>query len=75
MRLKRDRPTWNWLWHNWAVDIGNKGLPQYTNAVSSEYGAATGIADFCNKAQLLNLETQKGMFEGWLDHSDQNAAG
>ena len=55
----------NWLLHNWAADIGNKGLPQYTNAVSSDYGAATGIADFCQKAQLLNLENYKAIFEAW----------
>lgn len=58
----------NWLWHNWAADIGNKGLPQYTNAVSSSYGPATGIADFCNKAQLLNLESYKAIFEAWNAH-------
>ena len=55
----------NWLLHDWAVDIGNKGLPQYTNAISSRYGPATGIADFCKKAQLLNLESYRAIFEAW----------
>jgi hypothetical protein len=55
----------NWGLHDWATDIGNKGLPQYTNAVSTEYGAATNITDFCEKAQLLNLSTYKAIFEAW----------
>lgn len=55
----------NWLLHNWAADIGNKGLSQYTNYVSADYGAATGIADFCYKAQLLNLQSYQAIFEAW----------
>lgn len=55
----------NWQQHGWAVDIGNKGLPQYTNAVSSRYGAVNDITNFCKEAQYLNLESFKALFEAW----------
>ena len=42
---------------------------------SRRYGEPAGIAEFCLKAQLLNLETMKAMYEGWLDHSDTDASG
>ena len=47
----------------------------YFGDVNKRYGKATGIEDFCRKSQLLNIETMKAMFEGFLDHSDKDSAG
>ena len=55
----------NWMYHDWNAGIGNKGLDQYIDAVSARYGKASGIEDFSRKAQLLNLESYKAIFEAW----------
>lgn len=53
----------NWAYHDWDADIGNKGLDQYVDAVNHRCGTANGIDDFCRKAQLLNYETFRAIFE------------
>ncbi len=55
----------NWQFHDWDADIGNKGLGDYTGAINSRYGTATDITNFCEKAQYLNQETYKAIFESW----------
>ncbi len=72
--------TWwprNEMWnkHFFGKSAGNGGPDGYFADVNKRYGQATGIEDFCRKSQLLNLETMKAMFEGFLDHSDKDAAG
>jgi hypothetical protein len=68
-----ENPMWNdHYFGKWA---GNGRPSTYTSSINKWYGKATGIQDFCWKAQLLNIETMKAMFEGWLDHSDKGAAG
>jgi hypothetical protein len=67
----------NQMWNdhffgNWA---GNGRPATYRSSIDQRYGKATNIQDFCWKAQLLNIETMKAMFEGWLDHSDTDSAG
>jgi hypothetical protein len=37
----------------------------YTKAINVSYGPAADAADFCEKAQMLNMETSKAMFECW----------
>jgi beta-galactosidase/beta-glucuronidase len=54
---------------------GSAGPDGYAAHISQRYGTPAGIEEFCNKAQLLNYEAMKAMFEGWLDHSDQDASG
>lgn len=68
---------WNETWnkHYLGTRARNAFPDKYLYDLSARYGEGTDIEDFCRKAQLLNLETTKGMFEGWLDHSDQTAAG
>ena len=43
--------------------------------VAENYGEADGIEDFCRKAQLLNLEVNKAMYEGWQHHMWDDATG
>ncbi len=64
-----------WNAHFYGKWAGNGKPSTYTASIKQRYGTATDIRDFCRKAQLLNIETMKAMFEGWLDHSDKDAAG
>ena len=75
-------PKENWwprnsMWdkHFFGPSATYAGPDAYEKAVASRYGRPRGIEDFCRKAQLLNLETHKALFEGWLDHLWDDASG
>lgn len=67
----------NELWdkHFFGQSAFNAGPDNYVNTINKSYGEATGIEDFCRKAQLVNLETNKAMYEGWLHHMWNDASG
>lgn len=74
------KETWwprnqTWDRHYFGPKAKNAFPDNYQQALGNRYGAASDIEDFCRKAQLLNLETMKAMFEGWLDRSDKTASG
>ncbi|MBV9849271.1 MAG: beta-mannosidase, partial [Armatimonadetes bacterium] len=80
--LRRFMPRADWwprdaMWnlHFLGPSAGNAGPDGYNADIDGRYGEAGGIEDYCRKAQLLNLETMKAIFEGWLDHSDRDASG
>ncbi len=54
---------------------GGASPSKYMEDISKRYGTATGIEDFCRKAQLMNLETNKAMFEGWQENLWNDASG
>lgn len=75
-------PKANWwprneLWntHYFGQNAGNAGPDTYFSTVNNSYGTATGIEDFCKKAQLVNIEVNKAMFEGWLSNMWNDASG
>jgi exo-1,4-beta-D-glucosaminidase len=37
----------------------------YTKALNSRYGTATGLEDYCEKAQLMNYESMRAELEAW----------
>jgi Exo-beta-D-glucosaminidase Ig-fold domain/F5/8 type C domain/Glycosyl hydrolases family 2/Glycosyl hydrolases family 2, sugar binding domain len=48
----------------WAVhDYQNPRSVLYTKRIEHRYGAPSGIEDYCRKAQMVNLESAKAMFE------------
>ena len=48
----------------WAVhDYQAPRSDHYTKRIIQRYGAPTGIDDYCRKAQMVNMETAKAMFE------------
>ena len=48
----------------WAVhDYQEPRSPLYTARIESRYGRPEGIDDYCRKAQMVNLESAKSMFE------------
>ncbi len=68
-------PDSMWNRHFLGSSAGNARPDDYNFSISQRYGSPSGIEDYCRKAQLLNVETMKAMYEGWLDHSDKTAAG
>ena len=67
-----------WARHFFSTDgaLGGGADPvKYINDINKSYGQAASLEDFCKKAQLLNLETMKAMFEAWNDHMWNDASG
>jgi hypothetical protein len=50
-----------WGLHDYCNSAQNGS--SFTSAVNNGYGTATGIDDFCKKAQMVDLENHKAMFE------------
>ena len=74
-----DSAAWpqNAMWekHFFGRSAANAGPDRYVDAVNKNYGTATGIEDFCRKAQLVNIETNKALYEGWQHHIWDDASG
>lgn len=64
-----------WNQHFLGRSAGNAGPTGYNNDIDARYGQAGNVQDYCRKAQLLNQETMKAIFEGWLDHINTGASG
>jgi len=54
-------------YHDWHF-AGNGDTRTFMAALDTMFGAGTSFADFERKAQMMNLETHKAMFEGFLGH-------
>jgi beta-galactosidase/beta-glucuronidase len=66
-----------WGTHDWwqkGFETGDGTCGKTEKAVAG-YGAATGIEDFCRKAQMVSLETLKAIFEAWNDKLWDNCTG
>ena len=61
--------------HFFGNSAGNARPTRYFAAVEYNYGKAAGAEDFCRKAQLLNIEVNKAMYEGWQHHLWNDASG
>jgi hypothetical protein len=67
-----------WARHYFSTDggLGGGSNPvRYINDINRSYGTATSLDDFCKKAQLMNLQTMKAMYESWNDHMWHDASG
>lgn len=67
-----------WARHYFSTDggLGGGSDPvKYINTINNSYGKATSLEDFCKKAQMLNVETMKAMYESWNDHMWKDASG
>ena len=53
----------------------NSRPDRYFATVEYNYGKASGTEDFCIKAQLLNYEVNRAMYEGWQHHLWNDASG
>ena len=63
-----------WDKHFFGNSAGNASPDKYFSTVEFNYGKAKGIEDFCRKAQLVNVEVNKAMYEGFQHHIDLDGA-
>lgn len=61
--------------HFFGPSSFNSRPDRYFYTVEYNYGKASGTEDFCRKAQLLNIEVNKAMFEGWQHNMWNDASG
>ena len=54
-------------YHDWHF-AGNGDTKTFMAALETMFGAPTSLPDFERKAQMMNLETHKAMYEGFLGH-------
>jgi hypothetical protein len=64
-----------WNQHFFGQLAFNAAPDRYDASMSERYGKPLDIEAYCRKAQLLNIETNKAMYEGWLDHMWEDASG
>lgn len=64
-----------WNRHYFGSNASNALPNLYCTLIDENYGHATGLEDFCRKAQLLNYTSNKALYEGWLDHIWEDASG
>ena len=68
-----DNTTWN---HHFFGKEGTQANPaDYKKSVNQQYGESSGLQEFCEKAQLLNIECMTGMYEAWNDKLWNDASG
>lgn len=54
---------------------GGANASNYFNTVQTGYGASRNAQQFCEKAQLMNIEVMKALYEGWQDNLWNTASG
>ena len=64
-----------WNQHFLGTSAGNAGPDGYNDDIDARYGVAGNVTDYCRKAQFLNQETMKAIYEGWLDHINTGGSG
>lgn len=76
--LAGDQPAWPiggpWYLHDWCTH-GNQAVGTYQNAIETRLGAGTSLDDFCTKAQFVNYENIRAMFEAWNTKLWNDASG
>lgn len=80
--FKKFMPEENWwprdeMWnkHYFGQNAFNAAPERYDASIEKGFGKPDGIEDYCRKAQLINLESNKAMYEGWLDRMWEDASG
>lgn len=62
-----------WGLHDFTLGSAQEGR-LYNAAINGRYGTARGIVDFVRKAQLVNYESHKAMFEAFVAKESSNGA-
>lgn len=63
-----------WFLHDWCTS-GNQGVNSYQDAIQARLGTAVTLDDFCVKAQFVNYENIRAMFEAWNANLWNDASG
>ena len=53
-----------WSYHDWHT-TGGGDCWKYFTGITNRFGAANSLDDFCRKAQMVNYESHRAMFEAW----------
>jgi hypothetical protein len=63
-----------WFHHDWSAN-GNQQPATYLGAINDRLGTSSSLDEFCRKAQFINYENMRSMFEAWNAHlwNDANA--
>ena len=72
MMAKEDLWPISDVWHYHDFHFGQK---DYVTAIDSLYGKPTGLDDFCRKAQMVNFDSHRTMFESWNSKMWNKASG
>ncbi|MFG1994075.1 discoidin domain-containing protein [Actinoplanes sp. NPDC048988] len=76
--LAGDQPAWPicevWGYHDWAL-IGNQHVGGYQQAIEERLGVASSLEEFSARAQFVNYESHRAMFEAWNSSLFDNASG
>jgi len=76
--LVGDQPGWPigevWNYHDWSP-IGNQQTAAYKAAIDARLGESSSLEQFCAKAQFVNYESHRAMFEAWNANLWQDATG
>lgn len=64
-----------WNQHYFGPNAFNADPDGYDRMINQGYGQPKDIEDYCRKAQFVNLESNRAMYEGWLDHMGEDASG
>ncbi len=59
-----------WFYH----DL-HDGQKEYLKAIETKYGKSENLDDFCKKAQLVNYDSHRAMFESWNSKMWNKASG
>jgi hypothetical protein len=60
-------PNDTWAYHDWHQS-GNGDVAPFMASLEEEFGAASSLEDFERKAQMLNYEDHRAIFEGFNAH-------
>ncbi len=64
-----------WNLHYFGESAFNAAPDRYDQMISERYGKPKGIEEYCEKAQLVSYESNRAMYEGWLDRMWEDASG
>jgi hypothetical protein len=84
IQVSADGTTWTdvttvldggpWFLHDWCTQ-GNQGVDGYQSAIEARLGTAVSLDEFCVKAQFVNYENIRAMFEAWNTNLWDDASG
>ncbi|MCO5994356.1 discoidin domain-containing protein [Actinoallomurus rhizosphaericola] len=73
-----DQPEWPiggaWYYHDWS-EHGNQAPQAYKAGIEARLDTATDLDDFARKAQFVNYENTRAMFEAWNANLWNDASG
>ncbi|MDX6354123.1 MAG: hypothetical protein QOF98_1026 [Streptomyces sp.] len=73
-----DEPEWpiggSWYYHDWS-EHGNQAPQQYVAAIEARLDTVRNLDDLAVKAQFVNYENSRAMFEAWNAHLWNDASG